>query len=134
MKLGKAGKYPVFSSHMLRKYHASNLIKKGDNGYCLTEQQVDSLQGRGKTGSRNSYMYEDVEALKKEYIKCLDNIIIYGDNSIDFRTEKYLELEKELKQQAREYEQSMKNKESETDELRRDIDNIKELLNKKLKI
>ncbi|MDR0913082.1 MAG: hypothetical protein LBM96_10835 [Methanobrevibacter sp.] len=97
MKLGKAGKYNTFSSHMLRKYHASNLIRANGKGHSLSEQQVDALQGRGKVESRESYLYEDYESLREEYIKCLDNIIIYDDNSINFKTEKYLELEKELR-------------------------------------
>lgn len=96
LKLGKAGKYNIFSSHMLRKYHASNLIRKGPSGHSLTEKQVDTLQGRGKIDSRKSYMFEDYESLREQYIECLDNITLYDNVSMIKRSKEYNEVKEEL--------------------------------------
>ncbi|MDR1018626.1 MAG: hypothetical protein LBM02_08005 [Lachnospiraceae bacterium] len=94
--LGKAGKYNTFSSHMLRKYHASNLIRKGSSGHSLTEKQVDALQGRAKVDTRKSYMFEDHESLREQYIECLDNITLYDDNSLVENSNKYKNIQKDL--------------------------------------
>ena len=74
-KLGgqKKGAYAIMRSHMLRKFHASNLAR-GEN--ALTIEEIDSLQGRGKTKVHTSYFLDDPQELKKKYIHNIDKVTI----------------------------------------------------------
>lgn len=92
MGLGKVGTYNRFRSHMLRKFHASQLYNDG----CSMEF-VDSIQGRGKDSTHSSYFMEDPEKLKQEYIKHLDCLMVKWD-SITYKSPEYLELETESKE------------------------------------
>jgi hypothetical protein len=99
--LGKVSGQNRFRSHMLRKFHASNLsksIKLPDENKQpgMDDKYVDALQGRGKLGSRKSYFFDDYESLRDEYIHFLDRVTIYPTKNLKFKTDKYLELEKEL--------------------------------------
>lgn len=74
-KLGgqKKGAYAIMRSHMLRKFHASNLAR-GEN--ALTIEEIDSLQGRGKTKVHTSYFLDDPKELRKKYIHNIDKVTI----------------------------------------------------------
>ena len=73
LNLGKVGTYNRFRSHMLRKFHASSLYNC-KNGLTLNE--IDSLQGRGKTTVHSVYFMENPNVLKEKYIKSLDALRI----------------------------------------------------------
>ena len=59
--------------HMLRKWHASRLYN-AENGLSLDE--IDSLQGRSKNMTRESYYFDSTEELKKKYIRNIDQVTI----------------------------------------------------------
>jgi integrase len=89
LKLGKKGTYNRFRSHMLRKFHASQLYNSG-----LTLEEIDALQGRGKDATHSSYFLEDPEKLRQRYIEHMGAVTINLDvNNIDIKSTEYLELE-----------------------------------------
>ena len=67
------GCYSLLRTHMLRKFHASNLAR-GENGLSLDE--IDSLQGRSKDNVRQSYYFDDPKELRKKYIHNIDKVTI----------------------------------------------------------
>ena len=72
----RKGCYGIFRSHMLRKFHASNLAR-GENG--LTVEEIDSLQGRGKNKVHNSYFLDDPKELRKKYIRNIVQVTILDE-------------------------------------------------------
>lgn len=85
LQLGKVGGKNRFRSHMLRKFHASNLAKsvqdeQGNIIRGMTMDAVDSLQGRGKLSSRSSYFFDDFETLKLDYIQNLHKLTIFSED------------------------------------------------------
>lgn len=88
--LGKVGSYDRFRSHMLRKFHASQLYNDG----CSMDY-VDALQGRGKDSTHSSYFMEDPEKLKEEYVKHLPCLMIRWD-SVTYKSPEYIKLESEV--------------------------------------
>ena len=72
LKLGKVGNYSKFRCHMLRKYHASNLL----NNTSFTIDEIDTLQGRSKNKIHRSYFFNDEEKLKEKYMRHIDVIDI----------------------------------------------------------
>lgn len=71
MGWGFKGKYRFFRSHTLRKFHASNI--------GLGVEYIDALQGRRKDATHNAYIKDNPEVLKKLYMDCMRNVMIYGD-------------------------------------------------------
>ena len=67
LNLGKKGTYNRLRSHMLRKFHASQLYNNG-----LSLEEVDALQGRRKDSTHSAYFLED----PKNYVKNTLNIWI----------------------------------------------------------
>lgn len=63
LKLGRVGNYSRIRCHMLRKYHASNLL----NNTSFTIDEIDALQGRSKNKIHRSYFLNDEEKLKEKY-------------------------------------------------------------------
>lgn len=89
LQLGKIGAHNRFRSHMLRKFHASQLYNDG-----MSLDEVDSLQGRGKDPTHNSYFMEDPERLKEKYIEHMNAITINMDiNNINLKSPEYIQLE-----------------------------------------
>lgn len=94
LKLGRRGNYNRFRSHMLRKFHASQLYNDG-----MSLEDVDSLQGRGKDSTHSSYFMDDPEKLKEKYIEHMNAITINLDvNNLDIKSPEYLKLETENKE------------------------------------
>ena len=94
LKLGKKGTYNRFRSHMLRKFHASQLYNSG-----LALEEIDALQGRVKDATHSSYFLEDPEKLRQKYIEHLDCLTINLDvNSLDIKSSEYVQLETELQE------------------------------------
>lgn len=89
MELGKKGSYNRFRSHMLRKFHSSNLYNAG-----MTLEEIDALQGRGKDSTHSAYFMEDPEKLRQRYIEHMDAVTInWNVNSLDIKSREYIELE-----------------------------------------
>lgn len=72
LKLGRVGYYSKLRCHMLRKYHASNLL----NNTSFTIDEIDTLQGRSKNKIHKSYYMNDEEKLKEKYMTHIDVIDI----------------------------------------------------------
>ena len=71
--LGKINDTGILRMHMLRKFHASNLYN-AENGLSLDE--IDSLQGRSKNMTRESYYFNSTDKLKKKYISNIEQVTI----------------------------------------------------------
>lgn len=71
LNLGTIGNYNRFRSHMLRKYHASTLYNNG-----MSIDDIDSLQGRSKDSTHQSYFMEDPDLLKKKYLQHMDCLLL----------------------------------------------------------
>lgn len=83
-----------FTSHMLRKFHSTQLWNEG-----VSKELVDALQGRGKDQVHSSYFWENPEKLREIYIENLNCLTINLDvNQLDIKSPEYLSLETELKE------------------------------------
>ena len=74
--LGRINDTGILRMHMLRKFHASHLYN-AENGLSLDE--IDSLQGRCKQTTRQSYYFDNIEDLKKKYIRNIDQVTILDE-------------------------------------------------------
>ena len=100
LNLGKAGNYNRFRSHMLRKFHASQLYNDG-----MSMDEIDELQGRGKDPTRTSYFLEDPNKLREKYIQHLNAVTINLDvNNLDIKSPEYVKIENELIEKTEEVE------------------------------
>mgnify|MGYP002525455688 CR=1 FL=1 len=80
-----------FTSHMLRKFHSTTLWNEK-----VPAEVVDALQGRGKDQTHASYFYENPLKLREIYIENIQHLCINWDvHNISFKSEEYLQLEKE---------------------------------------
>lgn len=92
LHLEKVGAFNRFRSHMLRKFHASQLYNDG-----MGLEDVDSLQGRGKDSTHSSYFMDDPKKLMEKYIEHLNAVTINLDvNNLDMKSPEYLKLESEI--------------------------------------
>lgn len=70
--LGRNGQFSRFASHMLRRYHATQLIESG-----MSEAKVDLLQGRRpRSIAYQSYIKIKPSKLRNEYIEALPFLVI----------------------------------------------------------
>ena len=69
--LGQVRNYNKFRSHMLRKWNASTLYNNG-----MSMDDVDSLQGRGKDSTHQSYFMDDPELLRQKYMDYMDCLLL----------------------------------------------------------
>lgn len=79
LNLGKSGAYRKLRPHMLRKFHASNLL----NTKKFTEEEVDYMQGRSKDKIHNAYFKHDPRVLKRQYIDCVEDLTIVDNEFYD---------------------------------------------------
>lgn len=77
LDLGYAGGYRRFRPHMLRKFNATYLNHEGVKSDLLDMESVDTLHGRGKNSTRESYFKDNPDVLKLSYIKCMSNVSLY---------------------------------------------------------
>ena len=102
--LGKVGAYNRFRPHMLRKYHASQL---NQGKHKLSLDEVDSLQGRGKSGTRASYFLSNPEDLRRKYCLNMGELLILeaekksNDSELLELQRRYDELQANIKEAAR---------------------------------
>lgn len=88
LQLGKVGSYNRFRGHMLRKFHASNLEKAG-----MDRTMINTLQGKSNGAVDDVYFFHDEEVLKKEYIRCMPELLINVDvNEVNVYSKEYLEI------------------------------------------
>jgi integrase len=107
LMLGKNGQYSRFSAHMLRRYHATQLVEAG-----MSKEKIDILQGRKPSSiAYQSYIKIKPSKLKQEYIKALPYLVIDDINRV--KTE--LESVKEENQQYK----------NELEEFRKDLNDLK---------
>jgi hypothetical protein len=105
--LGKNGEFSRFATHMLRRYHSTQLAEAG-----MEEGKIDMLQGRKpRTVLYQSYLKIKTSTLKEDYIRALPYLII--EDVERYKTE--LEL-------VREENQEYKNQLS---EFRKDLNDLK---------
>ena len=71
MELGKIGQYNRFRSHMLRKFHATNLKNDG-----MSLDDVNAMQGKSKKIVDEAYFFENPKKLREKYIKHLPALTI----------------------------------------------------------
>ena len=91
LKLGKRGTYNRLRSHMLRKFHASQLYNDG-----MSLDEVDALQGRRKDTTHTAYFMENPKKLKEKYIEHLDCLTInLYVNQLDIKSPEFVKLENE---------------------------------------
>ena len=94
LDLGKRGTFNRFRSHMLRKFHASNLKNHG-----MSKEDINEMQGKGQNLVDEAYFFDDPNILREKYIEHMAAITINLDvNKIDIKSPEYLELEQENKQ------------------------------------
>ena len=94
LNLGKAGAYNRFRSHMLRKFHASQLYNDG-----LSMDEVDELQGRGKDQTRTSYFMEDPLRLREKYIEHMGAVTINLDvDKLTIKSPEFIQMETDNKE------------------------------------
>lgn len=99
--LGKKGNHRRFRSHMLRKFHASNLYQ-GENSLSIGE--IDHLQGRRKNSIHTSYFMENPNDLKKKYVQSMHKLLInFEFNEITVDSPEYNNLQVEFDSLKRKY-------------------------------
>ena len=100
--LGKVRKYNRFTSHMLRRYHASTLRDDG-----LDKDTVNTLQGKGQNPTDEAYFKVNPLKLKEKYVEHMH--CLYVDFDIkEIKPEEVIKLEKEnifLRDENKQYKQ-----------------------------
>lgn len=118
LHLGKNGQHSRFSCHMLRRYHATQLVEAG-----MDTEKINILQGRKpKSIAYQSYIKIKPSRMREEYIQALPYLVVEDYNRV--KTE--LELTKDELEEA-----TIKNNELENsiNGLWDEINNIKERQN-----
>ncbi|MBR0059336.1 MAG: site-specific integrase [Methanobrevibacter sp.] len=76
--LGKVGNWNRIRSHMLRKYHASQLAEAG-----MSTDHINLLQGRKIPGiAHETYIRIKPETLREEYIQALPYLVISDETRV----------------------------------------------------
>ena len=88
--LGKRGGFNRLRCHMLRKYHATNLSNETNS---LTETDIDFLQGRSDSKTRQSYFFTDEKKLKIRYAESMNAVTIFNQYNVLVGTDKELYVE-----------------------------------------
>ena len=97
--LGKNGEFSRFATHMLRRYHSTQLAEAG-----MEEGKIDMLQGRKpRSVLYQSYLKIKPSKLKEEYIKALPYIVIEDVNKYKTELEKVKEENKLYKDELNEF-------------------------------
>lgn len=87
-------------SHMLRKFHASNLKNHG-----MSKEDINEMQGKGQNLVDEAYFFDDPNVLRQKYIEHMEAVTINVDiNNIDIKSPEYLELEKKYQEKEAEVE------------------------------
>ena len=90
--LGKVGNWNRIRSHMLRKYHASQLAEAG-----MSTDHINLLQGRKIPGiAHETYIRIKPETLMNEYIEALPYIVISDEDRVKTKLEQVTEEKNQL--------------------------------------
>ena len=81
--------YIRFRTHMLRKFHASNLKKAGMNEYS-----VNVMQGKSNGKVNDVYFFEDENKLREDYVNFLHGVLIFTDVKT-VKSPEFIKMEKE---------------------------------------
>ena len=90
--LGKVRKYNRFTSHMLRRYHASTLEDAG-----MDSETINRLQGKSRSPTDEAYFKNNPEKLKEKYMKYMHTLYINFDVT-EVKSEEVIRLESENKE------------------------------------
>ena len=94
--LGKRGTYNRFRSHMLRKFHASNLKNHG-----MSKEDINQMQGKGQNIVDEAYFFDDPNILREKYIEHLDCLLIDSSRRVKTELQQVTDENKELKDNIR---------------------------------
>lgn len=79
---GTVAEESKFKAHNLRRFHATHIrgsaLTHGEKS-MLSLQEVDELQGRGKTSVQDTYMKSDPLKLKLLYSKVMNNVMLFNE-------------------------------------------------------
>ena len=91
--LGEYNDYGRLRCHMLRKYHASHLELNKKDEPLMTKDDIDYLQGRGKSSIHEAYFIENDDYLRGKYVEVMYRVTLFPKNSID--SQEYNDIKKE---------------------------------------
>ena len=84
---------------MFRKFHASNLKKAG-----MSMDDINSMQGKGKSAVNEPYFFDNPEQLKEVYMKHMHAVTIeWNVRNLDMKSKEYRLLESELIQKNKDF-------------------------------
>ena len=116
-QLGKVGNWNRIRSHMLRKYHASQLAEAG-----MSTDHINLLQGRKIPGiAHETYIRIRPETLREEYIECLPYLVVTEIDKV--RTKLDVEMERNIQ-----LEHDLQEKTDEVSTLNERVDSIEKIL------
>ena len=104
--LGKVRNYNRYTSHMLRRYHASTLLNEG-----LDKDTVNTLQGKGQNPTDAAYFKINPEKLKEKYVQHMHCLYVDFDVK-EVKPEEVIKLENEnemLKEENKKYQEAIDN-------------------------
>ena len=90
--LGKVRKFNRFTSHMLRRYHASTLQDAG-----MDKETVNRLQGKGQNPTDDAYFKVNPVKLREKYMEYMDALYVIRD-TVDVKSPEFIQLENENKE------------------------------------
>lgn len=100
LEYGKRDTHYKFTSHMLRKYHATTL----NNLPYFKDSEINFLQGRVPEQITGIYLQQDPKILKEKYIQCLNKLQVFWDStSITIESDEYKKVVNENNNLKKEY-------------------------------
>lgn len=104
LNYGKRGTHYKFTSHMLRKYHATTL----NNLTYFKDSEINFMQGRVPEQVTGIYLQQDPKILKEKYIQSLNHLQIFWDStSITIESDEYKKILNENNNLKKEYNDNM---------------------------
>lgn len=90
--LGKVRNYNRYTSHMLRRYHASTLLNDG-----LDKDTVNTLQGKGQNPTDEAYFKINPKKLKEKYMQHMHCLYVDFDVK-EIKPEEIVKLERDVRE------------------------------------
>ena len=104
LNYGKRGTHYKFTSHMLRKYHATTL----NNLPYFKDSEINFMQGRVPEHVTGIYLQQDPKILKEKYIQSLNHLQVFWDStSITIESDEYKKVVNENNNLKKEYNDNM---------------------------
>ena len=118
--LGQVAEQGKFRSHMLRKFHATNIRGSAltyEEHSRISNAEIDEMQGRGKTNVQDTYIKSNPLEQKLIYAKVMNNVSLYNeytyeiiDDDVQIFLVDQLSENKKLKKQVDELERKLQKK------------------------